>query len=273
MPSIIRPFPFPGSGSNPSENTIMKYILITGASSGIGKALSYQFASRGYNLIITARRQEELHRLKEDIEGKYEVQVIAKPCDLSQDGQAENLYRQLAEYDISVLINNAGFGDFSMPWDMDVAKATRMLDLNIKALTTLSLLYTRDYADREATLINVASVGGYSVFDIAVTYCATKFFVAAFTEGLAQNLQDQDKKMRAKVIAPGPTQSEFVVRSSDNGAINSDGLFPEESFITAETLADYIWQLYDSDSAVGIVSADQSLMLKSPVYPYIRVPH
>lgn len=251
----------------------MKYTLITGASSGIGKALSYQFASRGHNLIITARRQDELQRLKEDIEGKYAVQVIAKPCDLTLESQAENLYRQLGDYDLSVLINNAGFGDFSMPWDMDLSKATRMLDLNIKALTTLSLLYTRDYSGREATLINVASVGGYSVFDIAVTYCATKFFVAAFTEGLAQNLQDQGKKMRAKVIAPGPTQSEFVVRSSDNSGIDGDGLFAEDSFITAETLADYTWQLYDSDSIVGIVSADRRLMLKPPVYPYIRVPH
>ncbi|GLR08976.1 short-chain dehydrogenase [Mixta theicola] len=251
----------------------MKYTLITGASSGIGKALSYQFASRGQNLIITARRQDELHRLREDIEEKYAVQVIAEPCDLAQEGQAENLYHQLADYDLSVLINNAGFGDFSMPWDMDLTKATRMLDLNIKALTTLSLLYTRDYADREATLINVASVGGYSVFDIAVTYCATKFFVAAFTEGLAQNLQDQGKKMRAKVIAPGPTQSEFVARSSDNGGINGDGLFAEDSFITADTLANYTWQLYDSDSTVAIVNADRRLMLKSPVYPYIRVPH
>ncbi|MGQ6049305.1 SDR family NAD(P)-dependent oxidoreductase [Serratia sp. IR-2025] len=252
---------------------MMKYTLITGASSGIGKALSYQFASRGHNLIITARRQDELNKLKEDIEGKYAVQVMTKACDLAQEGHAEDLYRQLRDYDLTVLINNAGFGDFSMPWDMDLAKAMRMLDLNIKALTTLSLLYTKDYADREATLINVASVGGYSVFDIAVTYCATKFFVAAFTEGLAQNLQDQGKKMRAKVIAPGPTQSEFVAQSSDNSGINGDGLFAEDSFITAEKLADYAWQLFESDSTVGIVNANRRLMLKPPVYPYINVPH
>lgn len=251
----------------------MKYILITGTSSGIGKALSYQFASRGYNLIITARREDELQKLKQDIESRYAVQVIAKPCDMAQDGQAEHLYRQLADFELVMLINNAGFGDFSMPWDIDLAKATRMLDLNVKALTTLSLLYTRDYADREATLINVSSVGGYSLFDIAVTYCATKFFVAAFTEGLAQNLRDQGKKMRAKVIAPGPTQSEFVTHSSDHGGISGDGLFAEDSFITAEKLAEYTWQLFDSDSTVGIINADRQLMLKSPVYPYINVPH
>lgn len=251
----------------------MQYTLITGASSGIGKALSYQFASRGHNLIITARRQDQLEKLKEDIERKYAVQVIIKPCDLAQEGAAENLYLQLRDFDLTVLINNAGFGDFSMPWDMDLSKATRMLDLNIKALTTLSLLYVKDYSDRASTLINVASVGGYSVFDIAVTYCATKFYVAAFTEGLAQNLQDQNKKMRAKVIAPGPTQSEFITHSSDNRGINGEELFAEDSFITAERLADYTWQLFESDSTVGIVNADRDLMLQSPVYPYVRVPH
>ncbi|MDM2999300.1 MULTISPECIES: SDR family NAD(P)-dependent oxidoreductase [Citrobacter] len=251
----------------------MKYTLITGASSGIGKALSYQFASRGYNLIITARREDELQKLKQDIESQYAVQVIAKPCDLAQEGQAEDLYHQLADFELVMIINNAGFGDFSMPWDIDLAKANRMLDLNVKALTTLSLLYTRDYADREATLINVSSVGGYSLFDIAVTYCATKFFVAAFTEGLAQNLRDQGKKMRAKVIAPGPTQSEFVAHSSDNGGISGDGLFADDSFITAEKLADYTWKLFESDSTVGIVNADRQLTLKPPVYPYITVPH
>lgn len=64
----------------------MKYTLITGASSGIGKALSYKFASRGYNLILTARREDELQKLKQDIESRYAVQVITKPCDLAQEG-------------------------------------------------------------------------------------------------------------------------------------------------------------------------------------------
>jgi short-subunit dehydrogenase len=73
-----------------------------------------------------------------------------------------------------------------------------MLDLNVKALTMLSLLYTRDYADREATLINVSSVGGYSLFDIAVTYCATKFFVAAFTEGWRRICVTRAKKCGQK---------------------------------------------------------------------------
>ncbi|TFZ51586.1 SDR family NAD(P)-dependent oxidoreductase [Serratia proteamaculans] len=251
----------------------MKYTLITGASSGIGKALSYQFAERGHNLIITARREEELNQIKQDIEARYQVQVLVNVCDLSQEWAAERLYNQLQHVELSVMINNAGFGDFSMPWELDLVKANRMLDLNIKALTTLSLLYVKDYANQDATLINVASVGGYAIFDIAVTYCATKFYVAAFTEGLAQTLRDQGKSLRAKVIAPGPTHSEFVTQSSDKGAIAGDGLFAEDAFITAEQLASYTYQLFESEQAVGIVNENRQLVLQSPVYPYINVPH
>ncbi|HEJ9149615.1 TPA: SDR family NAD(P)-dependent oxidoreductase [Serratia marcescens] len=251
----------------------MKYTLITGASSGIGKALSYQFAKSGHNLIITARREEDLNKIKQDLEARYPIQVLVNVCDLAKEGAAERLYNQLRHVDIDIMINNAGFGDFSMPWDLDLAKANRMLDLNIKALTTLSLLYVKDYADHDATLINVASVGGYAVFDIAVAYCATKFYVAAFTEGLAQTLRDQGKSLRAKVIAPGPTHSEFVAQSSDKGAIAGDGLFADDSFITAELLAAYAYQLFESEQAVGIVNENRQLVLQSPVYPYINVPH
>ncbi|MFH4202023.1 SDR family NAD(P)-dependent oxidoreductase, partial [Acinetobacter baumannii] len=84
---------------------------------------------------------------------------------------------------------NAGFGDYGFPWDVNLEKANDMINLNIKALTDLSLLYVKDYADKDSTLINTASIGGYAQFDIAVTYCATKFYVASFTEGLALAMQ------------------------------------------------------------------------------------
>ncbi|MGP9800576.1 SDR family NAD(P)-dependent oxidoreductase [Rheinheimera sp. NSM] len=249
----------------------MKYTLITGASSGIGKALCYQFAAQGHNLIITARRQEELANIKSDIEKRYRVRVQVKACDLAIPNAAELLYNQLQEYELETMINNAGFGDYAMPWEAQLSKTQRMIDVNISALTTLSLLYVADYAERHATLINVASIGGYSIFDIAVTYCATKFYVAAFTEGLAQTLADNHFAMRAKVIAPGPTQSDFITNAADTGAIAADGLFPEDSFISAQQLAEYTYQLYRSDKVIGVIEQKQ-LVLQDPVYPYITVP-
>ncbi|WP_286715790.1 SDR family NAD(P)-dependent oxidoreductase [Marinobacter sp. tcs-11] len=251
----------------------MKAVLITGASSGIGKALSYQFAAEGHNLVITARRQDELDKIKQDIESRYSVKVIVKVSDLAVDGAADRLYEKLRAFDIEAMINNAGFGDFAMPWEMDLAKAQTMVDLNVRALTTLPLHYARDYSDSEATLLNVSSIGGYTQFDVAVTYWVTKFYVASFTEGLAQSLADQSKSMRAKVLAPGPTESEFVTHSSEKGAIDGDDLFPESAFITAEQLAQYAYQLFESDQVVGIINGENHLELKEPIYPYAQVPH
>ncbi len=177
----------------------MKTVLITGASSGIGKALSYKFAAEGFNLIIVARRVEALEQIKQDIESKYPaIKVYVETADLSKDGSAKQLYEKLNSFQIDVLINNAGFGDYGFPWDVNLEKANDMINLNIKALTDLSLLYVKDYADKDSTLINTASIGGYAQFDIAVIYCATKFYVASFTEGLALAMQTQGKKCELK---------------------------------------------------------------------------
>lgn len=195
----------------------MQYTAITGASAGIGKSLAYKFAAKGHNLIITARREAELAAIKADIKQQFDVDVVVYVSDLSQTGQAAELYKQLSEYDVNVLINNAGFGDFSMPWEMSIDKADNMIDLNIKALTDLSLRYMHDRVDDEVTLINVSSVGGYNQFTPAVTYCATKFYVSSFTEGLATAAKSAGKPFRAKVLAPGATESEFMVEASKGG--------------------------------------------------------
>lgn len=248
----------------------MRTVLITGASSGIGKALSYKFAAEGFNLILVARRIEALEKIKQDIEAKYSsVHVHTETTDLSIDGNSVQLYEKLKYFHIDVFINNAGFGDYGFPWDVNLEKASNMINLNIKALTELSLLYIKDYADQESTLINTASIGGYAQFDIAVTYCATKFYVASFTEGLALAMQTQGKKMRVKVLAPAATSTEFVGQALVNGGIDGTPLFSPEAFISAEQLADYAYQLYQSDKVVGIVNEQNGFDLKDPIYPQI----
>lgn len=245
----------------------MKYTFITGASAGIGKALSYKFAEKGHNLIITARRLNELENIKKDIESKLKVKVIIKTTDLAKDGAASRLYDDLKLYNINILVNNAGFGDFCMPWEINPEKANRMLNLNIKALAELSLKFVRDHADEDATLVNVSSVGGYYLFPIAVTYCATKFFVTSFTEGIAAAVKAERKKLRVKVLAPGPTESEFLTAASKDSTVNGKDFFSDRNaFITAEQLADYTYRLYESDKVVGIVDGEKKLILKDPIF-------
>jgi short-subunit dehydrogenase len=246
----------------------MKYTMITGASSGIGKALAYEFAEKGHHLVLVARRSTLLNQLKEELEEMYQINVVTKPCDLTDIHQVSALYEELRVLHIETLINNAGSGDYSYPWDGDLDKVNRMVDLNVKALTTLSLSYIKDYQDEDATLINVSSGGGYFIFNKAVTYCATKFFVSAFTEGLAQNLLAEKKKMRAKILLPGATETEFVKNSESNASFKGADLFDADSFMKAEVLATFAYDLYKSDKIIGAVTEDNLFELKDPIFPY-----
>jgi len=166
-----------------------RYTVITGASSGIGYATAIAFAKRNKNLIVIARRKENLESLKQQIaEINPKVEVIIKVCDLTNTQSNYHLFNQLENYFIETWINNAGFGHYGSVNDQDLTKIESMLHLNIEALTILSTLYVRKYKDQANTqLINISSRGGYTIVPNAVTYCATKFYVNASLKGLLKN--------------------------------------------------------------------------------------
>ena len=176
-----------------------KYTVITGASSGIGYETAKAFAERGKNLVIAARRKNNLERLKREILGIYpDLDIVIRSADLSVPENVYQFYEGLRDYEIETWINNAGFGNYDSVADQDLNKIRMMLNLNIEALTILSSLYVRDYKDVEGTqLINVSSCGGYTIVPTAVTYCAAKFYVSTFTEGLARELEEAGAKMKA----------------------------------------------------------------------------
>ena len=108
----------------------------------------------------------------------------------------------------------------------DLRKIESMLHLNVEALTILSSLFVRDYKDIEGTqLINISSCGGYTIVPTAVTYCAAKFYVSTFTEGLARELEEAGAKMRAKVLAPAATKTEFGKVANNVCEYDYDRLF------------------------------------------------
>lgn len=229
-----------------------KYTLITGASSGIGKATSILFAKKDKNLILVARRIELLENLKKEIlEINPNLDVILKPFDLTNTEKLVDFYNSLKNLHIETFINNAGFGDFSSIGDNNIEKVTSMIRLNIEALTILSSLYTNDYKDIEnSQLINISSVAGYTVINRAVTYSATKFYVSAFTEGLALELKLNNHKMRAKLLAPAATITEFGKVAS--GKENYDYSRYNKTH-TSEEMANFLYELYLSNKTVGIV--------------------
>lgn len=230
-----------------------KYVAITGASSGIGCEAAKRFAQRGKNLILVARNAGRLEAVKKEIAAiDGTLEVVIKPTDLSKNEHAHALYASLKNLDIETWINNAGFGDYRAVPDQDLAKMEQMLGLNVAAVAILSTLYARDYREADnAQLINISSVGGYTIVPTAVTYCATKFFVAAFTEGLARELTETGAKLRAKVFAPAATKTNFG--NIANGIADYDY---DKSFGTYHTCAqtvDFLMRLYDSALPVGLV--------------------
>ena len=206
-----------------------KYIVITGASSGIGAATAKAFARRGENLILIARRAELLQSLKDEIaQIAPKSDIVIKICDLARSKNVLALWDELKSYELKALINNAGFGDFGLVGEQDLQKTVRMIDLNVTALAILSSLFTRDYKRKQTQLINISSVGGYFLAPGVVPYCATKFFVSAFTEGLSHELaQDKEAKMQAKVLAPAATKSEFCDVASGKRGFDYDAAFSQ----------------------------------------------
>ena len=248
----------------------MTYTVITGASSGIGYETALAFAARGKNLIIIARRKEKLEELKAEVEKiNQKVDVVIRTTDLSISENVYDLYNELKEYQIETWINNAGFGNFDSVGEQKLPKIESMLRLNNEALTILSSLYVRDYSSVEGTqLINVSSGGGYTIVADAVTYCATKFYVSAFTEGLSHELKAKGAKLQAKVLAPAATETEFAKVSMDMENFQYEGTVPK--FHTAKEMADFMLELYDSKKVVGIVNGETyEFSLQDPIYPYV----
>ncbi|OMD73751.1 oxidoreductase [Paenibacillus odorifer] len=247
----------------------MKYTVITGASSGIGYETALAFAARGKNLILVARRLDKLEELKSTIQNiDPNVDVIVRSNDLSITEQAYTLYNTLKEYQIETWINNAGLGEASFVVEQNLDKVEIMLRVNIESLTILSTLFVRDYADVEGTqLINVSSALGYTIAVGSVAYSASKYYVSAFTEGLAKELELKGAKLKAKVLAPAITETEFVKKSIDAEEFDYKANMPK--YHTAKQMASFMVELYDSNDMIGIVDQNYDFNLRDQIYPII----
>ena len=246
-----------------------KYTVITGASSGIGYETAKAFAGRGSNLILIARRKDRLEALRQEILSCYPaLDIIIKDIDLSVTDNAFRLYEEVKEYPLQTWINNAGFGNYDTVSHQDLNKIMQMLHLNVETLTVFSSLFVRDFKDVEGTqLINISSAGGYTIVPTAITYCATKFYVSTFTEGLARELKENGCKMQAKVIAPAATKTEFGKIANNVTEYDYDKTFG--TYQTSAQVAGFLLELFDSDKVVGIVDRESfSFKLSEPQFNY-----
>lgn len=246
-----------------------RYTVITGASSGIGYETAKVFVGRGSNLILVARRKDRLETLRQEILDLHPMlDIVVKSMDLSIPQNVFQFYESIKSYPLQTWINNAGFGNYDSVGNQDLKKISRMLHLNVEALTIFSSLFVRDFKDTEGTqLINISSCGGYTIVPNAVTYCAAKFYVSVFTEGLAWELKSAHAKMQAKILAPAATKTEFGKVANDVAEYDYDKLFG--TYHTSAQIAAFLLELYDSDQVVGLVDRENfSFHLCGPQFQY-----
>lgn len=187
-----------------------KTALITGASSGIGYELAKIFARENTQLIITARREEKLQNLKNELEKNHSIQVHLFTADLSKTDAPELIFDFCKENNLQVdyLINNAGIGDYGFFSESSWDTTQTMIDLNIKSLTHLTRLFLPGMIERKSgKIMNVASTASFQPGPLMSVYYATKHYVLAFSEALANEVSVHD--ITITTLCPGPTKSEF----------------------------------------------------------------
>lgn len=193
------------------KKLLNKTALITGATSGIGKAAAFSFAEQGANLIITGRRKERLDEISAELSEKYEAKILALPLDVRNYNDVEKSIRELPEEwkKIDILINNAGLSrGLNKIQDGVLEDWEEMIDTNIKGLLYVSrCVIPIMISNKSGHVVNIGSVAGREVYTAGNVYCATKFAVDALTKGMRLDLNGTGVKVTT--VDPGLAETEF----------------------------------------------------------------
>ena len=185
--------------------------LITGASSGMGEDMACILAEKGYDLILTARREEKMIALKNRILAQnpdVHIEIIA--LDLSQKENCYALYEKTKNEPVDFLINNAGFGLCGKFTETDLDTELKMIDTNITAVHILTKLFLKDFVRRDSgRILNVASSAGYMAGPLMSTYYATKNYVRRLSQAIYQELKEEHSNVHISALCPGPVNTEF----------------------------------------------------------------
>ena len=232
-----------------------KVVVITGASSGIGEAAAEQFAKRGANLVLVARRKDKLEQVEQKL-SKYSIKILIQVCDVSDKLQVKQMSEKVIEIfsRIDVLVNNAGFVIYGKVEELSIEDIESQMKTNYFGTINCTKHFLPYFLKQNSGhMVNVASVGGsFGVPGIA-SYCATKFAMLGFSEGLHHELHGTN--VGVTVVSP------IMVRTS---------LFDHPSFKNFAKHATGI-SLSADTVANAIIKASDSSKLEIVVPSYVRI--
>ena len=212
--------------------------LVTGASSGIGKAFAAALAASGTDLVLVARNRDRLESIAAELRSKHGRKVDVLPADLESRSELAKVEARLRDRDdIDLLVNNAGYGHTGRFAELPIEKSQGQIDCNIVALTRLAhaALQSMQRA-RRGGIINIASGAAFLPSPTLAVYAATKAYVVSFTQALREEVKRDGIKVT--VICPGFTRTEFQDRAHYD----------------ASALPSFVWQTADQVVAEGLTA-------------------
>jgi len=220
-----------------------KIILVTGATSGFGKAIAIKFAGEGHDLIITGRRNDRLQDLKMKLEKEFKVEVLPLCFDVRKAAEVEISIQSLPERwkTIDVMVNNAGLAVGMGPVQEGVLDDwERMIDTNMKGLLYMTrFVAPLMVARKKGHIINIGSIAGREVYPNGNVYCGSKFGVDAITKGTRIDLVQHNIKVTQ--IAPGAANTEFSLVRFKGDQQRADTVYKGFKPLSAEDVADTVY--------------------------------
>ncbi|MBC1239219.1 SDR family oxidoreductase [Nostoc sp. 2RC] len=223
----------------------MSTALITGASSGIGKAFAEELAARETNLVLVARSEDKLNQLAKKFKEKYQVKVDVIAKDLTEPNAAAAVFDaiQTKGLTIDLLINNAGFGSYGDFAESDRERQVKIVQLNILALVDLTHKFLPIMRQRRSgSIINVSSITGFQPIPYLSVYAASKAFILSFSQALwAENRQ---YGVRILVTCPGPIETNFFTEANFPPALagSTETVYSSEEVVRESLKALEEWQ-------------------------------
>lgn len=195
-----------------------KTIIITGASSGIGKSCAEEFARQGANLVLAARKYVTLCEIAGDIEKKYNVKAVAVQCDVSKEDECKNLINQavISFGRIDVLINNAGISMRALFKDLDLVVLKNLMDVNFWGTVYCTKYAIHELLKSKGSVVGISSIAGYRGLPGRTGYSASKFAMNGFLEAL--RVENLKTGLHVMIAAPG-----FTASNIRNTALSNDG--------------------------------------------------